>query len=103
MPVPPGEPIETFEAVVEAIENDALCLRTRASGGEESMAWLPRSAVPMDERALLRLGARLRVTIHAGTPPTSTVRVLPVAENTNAAADAEALLATMERVLQRGS
>jgi hypothetical protein len=60
---------EYFHAVVEAITDDALQLRTRSSGGEEAVAWMDLVRVPESERKYIRLGAPLRITIRVTKAP----------------------------------
>lgn len=54
---------ECFECYIEAIEGAELRLRTVSSSGEEAIATMPLSAVPLSERPYVELGTSLRVTI----------------------------------------
>lgn len=54
---------ECFECYIEAIEGAELRLRTVSSKGEEAIATMPLSAVPLSERPYIELGASLCVTI----------------------------------------
>ncbi len=60
---------EYFEAVVEEIASDAICLRTRSSGGEEAIAWLRTEHITAEERKYIALGAPARITILVTSVP----------------------------------
>lgn len=54
---------EFFECTIEQIEAEQLMLRTRASNGEEGVAWLRIADIDESERKYIALGVPVRVAV----------------------------------------
>lgn len=60
---PEYEVEEFFEAVVEAIRDNIIQLRTISSSGEEAMAELSINSIPVTEQKYIQLGAPVRISV----------------------------------------